>query len=151
MVFAAKLPIRIYGTGTGQASITFAGQAKTVVSHKAHWLVEFPPMEYGGPYTLTFTAETASVSFCNIYIGEVFLFAGQSNMELKLKETNTDPSSYESNKNVRLLPSTDDTKKAAIATMRQINGRYVKKKRSVSGLPSVILPVWNLQRPKILQ
>jgi sialate O-acetylesterase len=110
MVFAAKLPIRIYGTGAGKAEITFAGQTKTVVSNDDKWLVEFSPMEYGGPYELIFDCGEEKVILNDIYIGEVYLFAGQSNMQFKMCESTTDKALYETNENLRLF-STDRIEK----------------------------------------
>ena len=52
MVFAANKPIRIFGTGSGKAKIVFNGTTKNVESSGADWLVEFPEMNYGGPYEL---------------------------------------------------------------------------------------------------
>lgn len=110
MVFASRLPIRIYGTGSGSAEITFAGQTKTVVSNKEEWLVEFPPMEYGGPYDLVFDSKDGIVVLNDIYVGEVYLFAGQSNMQFKMKESSYDTSLYETNEKLRLF-STDRIEK----------------------------------------
>ena len=38
-------------------------------------MVEFPPMEYGGPYSIEVDFEDRKIIFEDIYIGEVFLFA----------------------------------------------------------------------------
>ena len=52
MVFARQLPVRIYGEGAGRVEICFAGHKKTLISDEDKWMVEFPPMEYGGPYSM---------------------------------------------------------------------------------------------------
>ena len=78
MVFARHLPIKIYGEGSGVVEIYFAGHKKTLISKKDKWMVEFPPMEYGGPYSMEVVFEDRQVVLEDIYIGEVFLFAGQS-------------------------------------------------------------------------
>ena len=91
MVFACCKPIRIFGMGKGRAEITFANCCKTVVSEQEQWLVEFPPMECGGPYDLTFVSDGETVEFTDIYVGEVYLFAGQSNMQFKVKDGEDDP------------------------------------------------------------
>lgn len=103
MVFAANLPIRIYGEGCGKAEIAFAGQKKTVVSEEAFWLTELAAMPYGGPYTLTVSFETETVVLEDIYVGEVYLFAGQSNMEWKLHQTITPEQMYKTNNKLRLF------------------------------------------------
>ncbi len=106
MVFAANQPIRIYGEGCGEAVITFAGQTKNVTSDDGKWLVEFSPMEYGGPYMLTFAFDNEKTVLNDIFVGEVYLFAGQSNMQFKLHETHLDPDTYKTNNKLRLF-STD--------------------------------------------
>lgn len=103
MVFAANKPIRIFGQGEGNAMVTFAGISKTVVSDTPVWSVEFAPMEYGGPYTLTFVADSGTVTLERIFIGEVYLFAGQSNMSFPLAESNTDKALYETNDKLHYL------------------------------------------------
>lgn len=103
MVFAANKPIRIYGKGQGQARISFASHQKTVISCHDTWVVEFPAMEYGGPYQLEINFDNEDVIFDDIYVGEVYLFAGQSNMQFKLHESTTALDSYETNDKLRLF------------------------------------------------
>lgn len=103
MVFAAGLPIRIYGEGIGKAKITFAGHVEIVVSDSEEWLAELPPMQYGGPYELEFDTDGVVTVLDDIYVGEVFLFSGQSNMQFKLKESSADASLYEADEKLRLF------------------------------------------------
>lgn len=100
-VFAANKPIRIYGEGDGVGKIEFAGIEEAVTSKDGRWQTELPPMSYGGPYTLKLTTDTDEVTLDNIYVGEVYLLAGQSNIELKLKDTNTPEELYKSNEMLR--------------------------------------------------
>lgn len=101
MVFAKGKPVRIYGEGKGSAKITFAGTTKTVESDSDKWLVEFPAMDFGGPYDLVAEFENETVSLCDIYIGKVFLMAGQSNMQFKISESTYDPKEHECSDLVR--------------------------------------------------
>ena len=103
MVFAAHRPIRIYGEGTGTVTVEFAGIKKTLTSKQPRWMVEFPAMEYGGPFCLNVTFEDETICLEDIYIGLVYLFAGQSNMQFKLRESNTPTDSYRSNTMLRLF------------------------------------------------
>lgn len=90
MVFPKGKPIRVFGDGDGNGSIVFCGETVTVNSENGKWSAVFPPInEYGGPYTMTAVLDGTEYIFGNIYIGEVYLMAGQSNMEFKLHETNT--------------------------------------------------------------
>ena len=84
-VFPAGKTIRIFGTGKGECEIEFADVKKSVKSEDDIWCAEFPAMEYGGPYTLNFTSGGERVTLNDIYIGEVYLFGGQSNIAFMLK------------------------------------------------------------------
>ena len=106
MVFAVGKPIRIYGEGKGSVEISFASHRKEIVSTSENWFVEFPPMEYGGPYEMRVVLEDETVVLDDIYIGDVYLFSGQSNMQFKLKDSSTPKSAYETNGKLRMY-STD--------------------------------------------
>lgn len=103
MVFAANQPIRIYGTGEGCGEISFAGVTHNVTAQNGQWYVELPAMDYGGPYTLEFTAGKEQIILDDIYVGDVYLFAGQSNMEFTIKGGKDDLSLCETNEMLRLF------------------------------------------------
>lgn len=103
MVFAAHQPIRIYGKGEGEAEVTFAGETRKAVSRDGRWEAEFPPMDYGGPYCLRVTYHDREEVFTNVYVGEVYLMAGQSNMQFKLKESNAPAEYCQTNPLLRLF------------------------------------------------
>ncbi len=111
MVFAAGQPIRVYGTGEGMAEISFAGQTRTVTAKEGAWEAEFPPMAYGGPYRLTMKFPEGEVVLEDLYVGEVYLMAGQSNMQFKLKESNAPKALYRENPLLRMF-STDRLEKS---------------------------------------
>ncbi len=86
MVFQRDREIRVFGTASpGQAvSVQFAGEQRSAVADSAGtWRVEFDAMKAGGPYTLTVEADR-SVTINDVMVGEVWLAAGQSNMEWPL-------------------------------------------------------------------
>ena len=103
MVFAAGKPIRVFGRGTGTARISFAGITRTVISKESKWCTEFPPMQYGGPYTMTVSFKTETIKLEDIFIGEVFLFAGQSNMQFKMGESDAALDNCKSDGRLRLF------------------------------------------------
>lgn len=86
MVLQANKPIRVFGTGEGIATVSFCDVTKTVCAAGGRWEVEFPPMPYGGPYAMQADLNGNRVEIENIMVGEVILFAGQSNMAFPLKE-----------------------------------------------------------------
>lgn len=100
-VLAAHTPIRIYGEGEGVATVSLASHTLEAVAENGRWCVEFPPMDYGGPYELSLASSTETITFTDVWIGEVYLFSGQSNMQFKLKESNTPTEEYESIERLR--------------------------------------------------
>ena len=103
MVFAANKPIRIYGTGKGSVTVSFAGYVKEFVSDKENWGFELPAMAYGGPYALEAVFDDKTVVLDDIYVGEVILFSGQSNMQFRLMDTEIPKENFRSNPKVRLF------------------------------------------------
>ena len=107
-VFPKGKTIRIFGTGKGECEIEFAGIKKSLKSEDDVWCAEFPPMQYGGPYTLIFTSDGERVELNDIYIGEVYLFGGQSNIAFMLKASNTPVEDYEEIEGLRLFKCQND-------------------------------------------
>lgn len=103
MVFAANLPIRVFGEGEGVAEVIFAQYRQTVVPTNGKWLVEFPPMSYGGPYALTLRTEEDTVTLDDIYVGEVLLCAGQSNIQMMLSQVTQPEDGAKPNKKLRFF------------------------------------------------
>ena len=87
MVFAANKPIRIYGEGDGIGELYFANLYARVESIDGKWIVELPEMDYGGPFELRFIAEGEEILLDDIYVGEVYLLSGQSNIQFKIRES----------------------------------------------------------------
>lgn len=86
-VFQANKPIRIFGTGGGKVDIDFLGKNYSAEIVGVEWEIELPPMQYGGPYEMNVTMDGRKLTLHDIYIGDVYLLAGQSNMQFKLKES----------------------------------------------------------------
>ncbi|MBO5020087.1 MAG: hypothetical protein J6D52_05420 [Clostridia bacterium] len=101
MVFQANKPFRVFGTGVGTISVKIDGISKVSVSNEDNWLVELPEHNYGGPYTMTVELNGDERIINDIYFGDVYLIAGQSNIEYRLWQTNTPESEYEPNSLVR--------------------------------------------------
>ncbi|HFK2920069.1 TPA: sialate O-acetylesterase [Stenotrophomonas maltophilia] len=78
-------PIAIWGqAGPGQAvSVTFAGQAVTTrADTTGRWQATLPAIAAGGPYILEAAAGNQRERARDVLVGDVWLCAGQSNMEL---------------------------------------------------------------------
>ena len=99
-------PIVLFGTGTpgrpvvtvlstadGSAlirrqssrSITDSVSAIGSIAPDGTWMVTLPPLEAGGPYTLTISDRTSvTLKYFNVMVGEVWIASGQSNIEFEL-------------------------------------------------------------------
>lgn len=84
MVVQRDLPIKIWGKGIPKEKIrvSMAGAiGSTQVLEDSTWLVQLPPLPLGGPYELQVNLQIIK----DVYIGDVWLAGGQSNMEWPLK------------------------------------------------------------------
>ncbi len=103
MVFPAKREIRIFGNGEGKAKITFNGIVRTCNSTNGEWILTFPGMEYGGPYEMKIDLNGEKTVLTDIFVGEVFIFAGQSNMQFEIRESSYPKEKWVSNNLIRLF------------------------------------------------
>ena len=101
MVLQANKPIRIFGEGQGRVTVRLGTQSASTVADGA-WLLELAPMGYGGPYEILVEHDGEETVLSDVWMGDVFLLAGQSNMALKLMDTNHPVERYEANDRVRL-------------------------------------------------
>ena len=66
--------------------VTFNNTSKSVTANEdGDWQVEFPAMKGGGPYKATIAAAGKTMVLDDILVGEVWLCAGQSNMDFPLR------------------------------------------------------------------
>ncbi len=86
MVIQRNMEIRIWGWADKgeKVSVEFAGKTlKARADKNGEWMVTFPPMKEGGPYSLNVTGKN-KVVLDNILMGDVWICSGQSNMEFQL-------------------------------------------------------------------
>lgn len=77
-----KLPIWGEAAPNEIITIKFHNYSKTVSADKnGRWSVSLPKQKAGGPYTLNVN----DIVISDVYVGDVFLCSGQSNMELTVK------------------------------------------------------------------
>lgn len=105
MVMQREMPFPVKGKAAANAhvevtlsqSVGRAGGAKVepLSSVRANagadgrFQATLPAMKAGGPYTLTVRAGEEELRFDSVYVGEVWICSGQSNMEMRLREINT--------------------------------------------------------------
>ncbi len=87
MVLQRDKKIAVFGEGIGNGRIEFCGKTTEFVSEDKRFCVYLPPESAGGPYSMVVTLNGETVILQNILVGDVFLAAGQSNMELTCKDT----------------------------------------------------------------
>jgi len=83
MLLQRELPIAVWGWAEPGEEITvkFAGQTATVTTDAAgQWQVRLQALPAGGPYDLTVAGKN-TVTFTDVIMGDVWICAGQSNME----------------------------------------------------------------------
>jgi len=84
MVLQREQPVRVWGfapTGTS-VRVGFRGESRLTQADAAgRWRVDLPPAPAGGPHELTLQGQ---VALRDVLVGDVWLCAGQSNMEWTL-------------------------------------------------------------------
>ncbi len=87
LVFQRNKKICIFGMGTGCGTVEFCGKTTEFVSETEAFRVYIPEEDAGGPYDMKITLNGETKELKNIMVGDVYIAAGQSNMEFKLKST----------------------------------------------------------------
>ena len=103
MVLAANKPIRIFGKGRGHVRVAFLNMTAECESSGEDWLVEIPGQPYGGPYEMTVTLNGMAHTISDIYVGEVLLLHGQSNIMFCLAESSYPVEQYEDEPHLHLF------------------------------------------------
>jgi sialate O-acetylesterase len=86
MVLQRNMVVPIWGTASSgeQVTVTFNGQTKTgQPDASGKWTIKLDPMVEGGPYVMTIKGAN-TISITDVYMGEVWNCAGQSNMDTRV-------------------------------------------------------------------
>lgn len=103
MVLQANKLLRLFGSGNGNIAVSFDDEAAARFAVSGDWTVTLPARPYGGPHTLTVSAENETCTYRDVYFGDVLLLAGQSNMQFKLSGSSFPPVLYVENPLVRFF------------------------------------------------
>ncbi len=103
LIVQANKPFRVFGEGEGHGSVTWQGVTKEICGKDGKWLAEFDPMPYGGPYTLDAELDGEKYTINDIYVGEVILFSGQSNIQFRMNAEATPPALYQADDMLRIF------------------------------------------------
>ncbi|MDP9152304.1 MAG: hypothetical protein M3O36_20455 [Myxococcota bacterium] len=86
MVVQRDMPVPIWGTATPGEMVTVqlgAQQATAQAGGTGKWLARIPAQAAGGPFVMTVTG-SSTVTVQDVYVGEVWLASGQSNMDYRV-------------------------------------------------------------------
>ena len=86
MVVQREVPLHLWGQAAPGEAVTasFRGQSRSAAADDlGRWSVFLPPSAAGGPFTLVVSASNA-IRLDDVWVGDVWLAAGQSNMEWTL-------------------------------------------------------------------
>ncbi len=101
MVLQRNKEICIFGCGEGELVVEFCGKTYSFLSKTDKFCFYLPPHKAGGPFDMTLTINGEKQVISNILIGDVYIAAGQSNIELTLKDTAD--IQYFNNENIRFF------------------------------------------------
>lgn len=88
MIVQRQRPIRVWGSAAPFETVRISlNQTVTIATADEHgeWRGFLSPMVAGGPYSLEVAGQTDTLEFQNVLVGEIWICAGQSNMERPLK------------------------------------------------------------------
>lgn len=89
MVLQRDHVIPVWGSAAVSSNVTVSlnGNDVTVqAGSDGKWKAELPAMSAGGPFTMTITSGTQTLTRTDVYIGDVWLASGQSNMEFTVNQ-----------------------------------------------------------------
>ncbi len=94
-VWQRDQPVRLRGEGEPGAKVSFAsadlGESMAKVSADGTWSMQLAPKPAGGPYSYTLRSGTDQIIVRDVYLGDVFVCSGQSNMEWPVGMTDDGP------------------------------------------------------------
>lgn len=108
MILQRDMKINVWGRAEKNVRLSIEIQGQRVwtkADDHGEWLVQLSGLKAGGPFKLVLTSDTEKVVLNNVYVGEVWLAGGQSNMGWKLKNS-MDGERYATeahNENIRFL------------------------------------------------
>jgi len=95
MVLQQKAEVKLWGSANENKTVTVKVSwsnkiFKTISDDKGKWMLKIQTTNAGGPYSISFS-DGQKKTISNVMLGEVWLCAGQSNMEMPVKGYNAQP------------------------------------------------------------
>ncbi len=120
-----RLPVWGSATADEKIEVKFNGQKQVTEAKNGKWMVYLNPMkESAEPLTMQISGANNKVTITNILIGEVWLCAGQSNMEWALFKTNGGEEAIANSAN-QLLRIFNVPHNAQMHKVNEINAKWV--------------------------
>lgn len=89
MMFRHNVPVNVWGYGGGAdgniVTVSINGQTKTAVVENYMWSATLDPIPAGTDYTLSVVGPYNTIALNSVAAGEVFIAAGQSNMQRTIR------------------------------------------------------------------
>lgn len=120
-----------------QVTVRFQDQERTTTASAGRWMIRLMPLRAGGPFTMTIAGKSNVVELRNVLVGEVWVCAGQSNMEMTLAETSGAEEALASSADpmlrlFRVSPAASDQ------PARDVDGRWVEAGPATAGAFSAV-------------
>lgn len=149
-VLQQGMPVPVWGTApTGQElRVSLQGQEFHTVARNGRWMVTFRPLRAGGPFVLGVTGEHTLQH--RVWVGEVWICSGQSNMEMPVSESEHAPDLLTSDPNLALYTIPKPTMtgpvpalaaswrtsdRASIGSFSAVGYFFARKAREALGVP----------------
>jgi len=124
MVLQREIKIPVWGKAASGEKITVtlgSNIAVTTTNDHGKWMVKLKSMKSGGPFTLKVTGEN-TVEFSDVLLGDVWICAGQSNMELPVRRSTNSKVEIANSANQQIRLLTVDHQANADSTRENVNG-----------------------------
>lgn len=108
MVLQRDMPVKLWGNANPGEEIKLSFQQKKYTAradNEGNWMITTSALATGGPFTLAATSKEGKHEIAEVYVGEVWIAGGQSNMEWSLSRSTDGQQAVSSakNKNIRFL------------------------------------------------
>ncbi len=140
MVVQRDRPVHLWGLADPQEKVTveFRGaQASTVANALGQWSVYLPSGKAGGPFSMVIQGSNNTRSWNDILVGDVWIAAGQSNMEFQIAKDGWDNSGVQNWQQV-----------VAQASEPKLRLLQVAKKAATYPMPDAITSGWRVCTPQ---
>ena len=85
MIIQRGEPITFWGSSLPKEEVVVyfnALEKKVLADGDGNWEIEFPKLQAGGPYIVTVKSRDSEIVVNGVYIGDLWIFSGQSNMQV---------------------------------------------------------------------